>query len=336
MKLLLLWTLAAAPEVTVDMRPVDGHLLDLGRPTDIVLELRHPGPGVAVWPEPLELPEEMELESRRVERARAGEQVVDRLYLRVRPFLPGPQSLAPFGVQLGETDVQVPATRFHVRSPLPEELAQTLTATALSPELAPRLEAMMAPDTPPPVPSEWDPVALLSLGGLAGVLVVALSLVGWSRRRRPAVQVEVPDLEAETIQALDELLGSIRAQPEGMPVHHARLSSLLRRSVGLPDARKGEALDKSELSAAFRPSEARARLIRILETADWVRFARTPASVSNAERTVAEAKVWIRDDLHRLETAPRKPRSTRPPPAAWPGPSVTPPPSPGYEKEAGS
>jgi hypothetical protein len=336
MMAIALLALAAPPTPTVDLRPVDGELLELGRPMELVLEFRHAGPEVAVWPDTLSLPEDVELIHRRVERTRDGDQVVDRLVMGLRPFVPGPVEIPAFSVRLGPEQTDVGPIRFHVRSPLPESLEHAMTSTRVSPELRPQLEAMMAPSAPPPVAAEWNRPLLGALLGSGGLLVIggAGGLFLWRRRRRRSAPAAPVDARDEALQALTELGRAIRARPEAMRAHHEALSRILRRLVGLPEARQAEALDRAELSAALRASEARDRLIAILANADLVKFARWPATVEEAEETLARAKQWVEEDAPQLAFVRPRPVSRRSAPAAWTEAGETPPRSPGFDEGA--
>ena len=141
----------------------------------------------------------------------------------------------------------------------------------------------------------WWPILL----ALLLALLLAIALYMWWRRRRPApeevIEPVVPPRESALAQ-LDALAREGLLERGELRIFYIRLTEILRRYAATVDTRWSTHLTTSELAhqlRAFERAGDAADLVRILGSADLVKFARARGDLAAARSHLDDTRGWI-------------------------------------------
>lgn len=314
----LLFASAAPVEVEAALRGPDGGGLSVGASFVLIIEARHAPGEVALLPATLPLPDALaeRPNGRRRHRTREGAREVDRFELELVAFEAGALEIPAIPVAVGSTHAATRPLVVEVTSNLSEDellVASTTVAEAAGAAMA-ELERWAAPDPGARVVEVLNTPLLYALGGLALTALLGLGLARWSRReRRDAMEAPPPPPPRPADEVALERLAALAAagylERGELKPYFVELSELLRVYVGARYRFDSVELTLHELTLALRrfdtPGLDEDELLRLLEEADLVKFAKfTP------ERSEAEA-CWSRARALVLATRP-------PPPEAQP------------------
>jgi uncharacterized iron-regulated membrane protein len=238
-------------------------------------------------PDSLVLPPDLEPAGRREVRvdSAGGTRRATVLY-PLTAWRPGDYAIAPATLRLyhadgAEVELAAALPGFVVRSVLPADTADIEPQPARDVLGASRL---------------WWPLLLLVL---LLALVAAALLAWWRRRARagPAAVVEVPAVPPReaALARLDALRDAGLLERGELKPFYAELTETLRRYAAAVEPRWGVDLTSSELAARLRAAGFAdgVDLLRILGTADMVKFARARPSPADAARDLDLGRGWV-------------------------------------------
>jgi hypothetical protein len=281
----LLVLLAAAAAAQQPQAAVVPAAITVGDVFHVAIRVELP-PGASVHaPDALPLPPDLEPAARRELRIdTAGGVRRATLVYPLAAWRPGSYELEPVTIAVvsdgaeSTHTVQIPA--FDVRSVLPADTAGLDPRAAKDVFGANRL---------------WWPILL----ALLAALVIGALLYRWWRRRQPAPEPAVitPAIlpRAAALARLDELRSAGLLERGEVRLFYERLTETLRHYAATLDGAWGVDLTTTELAARGRPGRAPdiRELVRILDTADLVKFARAQAAQQTALRDLAVARAWV-------------------------------------------
>lgn len=300
---------AGAPEVLVQaaLRTPDGGGLSVGMSFELVIEARHAPGEVALLPATLPLPEALaeRPNGRRRHRARAGGAEVDRFEIELVAFEAGELEIPAIPVAVGSTTAHTLPLSVTVASNLAADelmVASTTIAEAAAAALA-ELERLSAPDPgarPLPV---LNTALLYALGGLALAGLFAFAFARWSRRRGSAeATTEAPPppprpCDEVALEGLERLAAAGHLERGEFKPYFVALSEILRVYVGARYHFDSVELTLHELTDALRrfdtPGLDEDALLRILQAADLVKFAKFTPERGEAEAAWSQARALV-------------------------------------------
>ncbi len=292
---------------------VDAHLsmpdaggLSVGESFRLLIEARHAPGEVALLPATLPLPEALAERTARRKRTRTREGAIeiDRFELELMAFQAGSIEIPPIEVAVGSTTAATPRLEIEVRSNLSADeqlVASTTTAEAANAAMA-ELERMSAPD--PGARTVQVPNWPL-IYGLGAMIVLALLALAFQRFRQPsaaAQKVEAPPppprpAHEVALERLATLAAAGYAKRGELKAHFVELSEILRVYVGARYDFDSVELTHLELTEALRrvdtPGLDEDELLRLLETADLVKFAKFTPEEEEANAAWSRARQLV-------------------------------------------
>jgi hypothetical protein len=289
--LVSLGLLAATGGGVVAQRPqaaVVPQTITVGDVFQAAIRVELPAGGALLAPDTLVLPEDLEHAARRTLRPdSAGGVLRATLTYPLTAWRPGSYTLPPVPLFLV---VGPDTTRLQAELP-PFEVSSVLPSDTAGVEPRPAKDVLGASRV-------WWPI-------LVALLLLALAAAAfwyWWRRRRAAagapIEVEVRPAvppRAAALARLDALAASDLLTRGELKAWYDEVAETLRHYVSAVDPGLGVDLTTSELSARTRMTgfPESLELVRILGTADLVKFARARPPAEAAQHDLAAARSWI-------------------------------------------
>jgi hypothetical protein len=282
--------------------------LEVGAPFHLVIEARHPPGGVALLAESIDLGEAFgeRRSARSHQRDRSEGAEIDRYRLELVAFEAGLHQLPSVPLAFGSTQAATAPIDVLVGSNLAGDAAIVAAATVA--EAIAELEKFAAQNPAPQAIYVPDRRPLWIAAGLVALALAAFAALALRRRlaARPAFVPPPPPPRPAHLVALERLDALAKRQLLEAGEHkafHVELSEILRAWAG---ARYG--FDSVELTVAELMTELEERvpegldrpgLRRILETSDWVKFAKLEIAAEESRALLGSAAAIVE------ATAPR-------------------------------
>jgi len=292
--ILLVLLLAQPLELTADAKPLtDAGAYAVGAPFRLIIEAKHAPGEIAVLPESLDLGSALgeRLAVRRLLRSDASGKQIDRYELELIAFESGTVTIPAIPLALGSTTASTLPITLDVVSSLDEEIRPVAASTLA--EAMPELEKVAATDPDPDritIP-DYRPLGLI--GALVLAALIAWAFMRWRRRENLEPAYVPPPRPAHelAIERLRALMQRPRATPEEQKAFYVDLSEIVRAYLGGRYGFDSLELTVDELFRALEPLETpsldRAKVRRMLDTADLVKFAKL---VTEDDEAVAHGK----------------------------------------------
>lgn len=299
MKSVLLLACLASP-LQAKLKVVEEVDISVGDPIEVSIEARHNEMGVALLPKTLDLPQVLleRPKTRRHERTRTEEGVVDRYQLQLIAFEPGLIEIPPLSLVVGSTTAQTAPVILEVESNLSEEEQQTTSSTAA--ETLSVLEQLAAENPPPAVVRVFDPRPILALIFALFLPLAFYAVVRYLRKPSPPKPAPPPRPAHEVAwEALEALNESQIDTPDSLNLYYTALSSIVRRYLG--DRFGIDALERTpqELLDLIHQKKLNAidhrRLSQLLFEAEQAKFAKFAPSMEAAKDAMQIAKTLVKD-----------------------------------------
>lgn len=290
--LLLTLVLVALPAVARAAPEVSARLLadkvDMGRPFEVVVQVRHPIGSRVAWPDELGVGGELEEVERKVSQRNTDRQVESSLQLSLRAF---------------DTEVSLPGLPITFTDASGQELVLTSPAVPIP------INSYVSADVPRMRPVEapvsvkirdWGIVAMgaavLALLSLAGVLWVILGRRGGAERGRAREGSELaPDIEA--LARLDALEASGALDTSELKATYLEMSEIFRHYLGRRFAFSSLDLTTSELRSRLTSVEGNEEWIESvnhwLSRCDLIKYANLPADPDEARDALYQVRRLI-------------------------------------------
>lgn len=280
----------------------DGGLPSVGAPFTLVIEARHAPGAIALLPESLGLPAELaeRVPARKHERHLVDGVEFDRYQLELLAFAPGEHLIPEIPLACSGTVAKTKPISVQVATTFKEE--ELPVATSTQPEALAELEKMAAQDAPPlPVyVTDLRPAFALAFLLVAGTVAWWVRRTLEARRLRPVPAPPAPPprpAHEVALEALAHLEAAHHLQAGRHKAFFSELSEVMRTWAGARYGFVSLDLTVEELMEALgqkeRPGLERARLERVLTTADLVKFAKFTPSVADGEGALADAKAIV-------------------------------------------